>query len=278
MKKQNLYPISCTVLSIVILLFLSSAALAAEPTTEVHLVKYGKDAISVLEEQTVGYEWMESNLPVYGDGVTHYYHQGPVFEGDMWDSSETINLKDKGAVKGTAVKDLCELIGGMSQGDKIMLASSDGYHMDFAYDNIYQPPQRQGTITLCWFKGEDSGSSYDSGHPGKNSYNSAMQIVFLAGTTNLDGKYVFGNSDMRICLPQEKYQHFYDGYASTNGLCGKWIGEVRIYSGEVPIHPTIDISEITDDKSSNGIRWIPIVIGIAGVVLAGSAIFVWKRK
>jgi hypothetical protein len=45
---------------------------------------------------------MEANLPVQGDGATHYYHQGPVFEGDKWDPEETANLKDKGAVMGAA--------------------------------------------------------------------------------------------------------------------------------------------------------------------------------
>ncbi len=259
-----------------ILLSFSSTALAAEPTTEVYLVKYASDSTTVLAERTVTYQWMETSLPVYGDGITHYYHQGPVFEGDMWDPEETANLKDKGAVKGTALKDLCDLIGSMSPGDEIMLVAPDGYHVEFAYDNIYQPFVRQGTIALCWFKGEDAG--YDAGYPGKESYNSAMQIVFMAGTLNPDGKPVFGNSDMRICLPEEKYQHFYEGYASTNGLSGKWISEVRIYSGEAPIGPKIDLAVIPDEETSDDIPWIPIVIGAAGLVLAGSAVFVWKRK
>ena len=259
-----------------ILASFSSVALAAEPTTEVRLVKYASDATTVMAEKTINYEWMESNLPVYGDGITHYYHQGPVFEGDMWDPSETANLKDKGPVKGTAVRDLCDLIGGMLAGDEIMLVSPDGYHVEFAYENVYEPLPQQGTITVCWFKGQDS--NYDSGYPGKDGYNSAMQIVFMAGTTNPEGKYVFGNADMRICLPQEEYQHFYDGYASTNGLSGKWISEVRIYSGEAPIDPTVDLAQTTNEQSSKDVPWVPITVGSAGLVLAGSAIFVWKRK
>ncbi|MDG6257091.1 MAG: argininosuccinate synthase, partial [Methanomicrobiaceae archaeon] len=49
------------------------AAPAAAATTEVHVVKYANDGTTVLAETTVDYTWMEANLPVYGDGVTHYY-------------------------------------------------------------------------------------------------------------------------------------------------------------------------------------------------------------
>ncbi|HON41032.1 MAG TPA: argininosuccinate synthase, partial [Methanoculleus sp.] len=60
-------------------------AVSAAPTTELRIVKIGADGVTVLNETTVDYRWMEENLPVLGDGVTHYYHQGPVFEGDKWD-------------------------------------------------------------------------------------------------------------------------------------------------------------------------------------------------
>ncbi|HOG53151.1 MAG TPA: hypothetical protein PLT03_04685, partial [Bacillota bacterium] len=44
-----------------------------------------------------------------GDGVTQYYYQGPTFDPDnIWDPDETLNLKNKGAVKGTDIKDLVE--------------------------------------------------------------------------------------------------------------------------------------------------------------------------
>ena len=48
-------------------------------TTEVRVVKYGVDGTTVLDKTTVTYQWMEANLPVQGDGVTHYYHQGVGF-------------------------------------------------------------------------------------------------------------------------------------------------------------------------------------------------------
>ena len=86
------------------------SALAAGATTELQIIKYAADGTTVLVEMTVSYEWMEEHLPVHGAGATHYYHQGPVFEGEMWDPSETQNLKDKGAVMGANARDLCDLV------------------------------------------------------------------------------------------------------------------------------------------------------------------------
>lgn len=256
-----------------------SQALAANATTSVHIVKYAADNTTILAETTKTYEWLRDNLPHQGDGKTHYYHQGPIFEGDMWDPSETQNLKDKGAVMGTALKDLCELIGGMSQGNEIMLRAVDGWHTEFAYENIYEPRAEQGTITLCWYNGEDAlfGERYGEGYP--PSYYTAMQIVFLAGTTNANGSYVFGNSDMKVCLPNEKYQHFYEGLPSTNGLSGKWISEVAIFSGEAPVKPGEKLPTELTPEDSSGLPLIPIVIGVAGVVIiAVSAIIIFRKK
>ncbi len=260
----------------VVMPFSMLPVMASNATSSVHIVKYADDG-TVLAETTKTYEWLRDNLPHQGDGVTHYYHQGPIFEGDMWDQSETQNLKDKGAVMGTAVKDLCELVGGMSPQNEIMLLAGDGYHEEFAYENIYEPLEAQGAITLCWYSGEDalSGERYGEGYPG--NYYTAMQVVFLAGTTNVDGKYVFGNSDMKICLPDEKYQHFYEGLASTNGLSGKWINEIAIYTGDPPLTQG---EKLTDDQTNgDGLPIIPIAIGVAGViVIAISMAIMFRRK
>jgi len=269
---------------LVLALVVAQPALAANATTSVHIVKYASDG-TVLTETTKTYQWLRDNLPLQGDGVTHYYHQGPIFEGDMWDPGETENLKDKGAVKGTALKDLCELVGGMSAGDEIMLKAVDGWHTEFAYENIYEPLDIQGIITLCWYSGEDalSGERYGEGYPGANAYHTAMQIVFLAGTTNPEGNYVFGNSDMRVCLTEERYQHFYEGLPSTNGLSGKWIDEVAIFSGEAPVKPGEKLPpETTGDperQDTGQLPLVPIILGGVGViVVAGSIILLSVRR
>jgi hypothetical protein len=258
---------------------------AAGATSNIHIVKYAADGVTKLEEKTVSYEWMQKMLPVQGDGQAHYYHQGPIFEGDIWDPGETLNLKDKGAVKGTAVKDLSDLVGGMSSGDEIMIVAVDGWHTEFAYANIYQPVDRQGVISLCWYNGEEAGEgeAYGLGYPGNSAYHSALQLVFMASQTNSAGQHVFGNADMLAAFPEEKYQHFYDGqFPSSNGLSGKWIAEVRIYSGGIPAGLKIDYTTAnyppsgSSDASgtSSAFPWRPVVLGIAGLLILGLGILI----
>jgi hypothetical protein len=261
---------------------------AAGATSNVHVIKYASDGTTVLAEKTVSYEWMQKMLAVQGNGKTHYYHQGPVFEGDKWDPGEKLNLKDKGAVKGTSVKDLCDLVGGMSPGDEVSTVAVDGWHTEFAYTNVYQPISSQGTITLCWYNGEESqegGETTGVGYPGNSAFHNALQMVFMASEANSEGKYVFSNSDMRAAFPEEKYQHFYDGqYPSTNGLSGKWIAELRIYTGGIPSglkinytpanYPQADISESEED--ARNFPWMPIILGFAGILLSALGVFVIK--
>ncbi|MDD2666909.1 MAG: hypothetical protein PHQ37_08020, partial [Methanocellales archaeon] len=129
MEKKILLVILCIGIAFSLLTISVQAA-----TTEVQVIKYTSNGTTILNETSVTYEWMGANLPVHGDGSTHYYCQGPVFEDgwkevhpnetwnleeDKWNLEEDVNVleKDMGAVKGTDVKDLCELVGGMSEGD-----------------------------------------------------------------------------------------------------------------------------------------------------------------
>ena len=47
---------------------------------KLHIVKYGSDGITVINETTIDYHFMESSLPVVGDGVTRYKYQGVTFD------------------------------------------------------------------------------------------------------------------------------------------------------------------------------------------------------
>ena len=205
-----------------IVVLCSALPAQATATIEVHVVKYAPDGTTVLDETTVTTGWMESNLIVHGNGVTHYYHQGPVFDedADPWDPTETINLKDKGALKGTDVKDLCDLVGGMSSGDEIKIKASDGFSKFFAYENVYTPEAEQGPMVLCWNKDGNYAPTYDEG----------MQLVFFAQTTNAAGQYVFGNWDMHECMDEE-YRYNYSGTSpSSNGLSVRTISDIEIYT------------------------------------------------
>ena len=221
----------CIVLAAVAMTAIGSAA----PTTEIRVVRFAPDGMTIINETTVDYRWMEANLPVLGDGITHYYHQGPVFVADkegQWDPGETTNFKDRGAVKGTDVKDIVELVGGMEPGDEVMIRATDGYHVEFRYPNIYTPEPRQGPIGICWYNGEetDLGERQGVGYP--PDYYVGMRLVFFADTsTNAEGKHVFGNNDMRMVMPAEDIHLFDNLYPSTNGYTVKWVDEVRVYEG-----------------------------------------------
>jgi hypothetical protein len=218
-----------------LLIFVSEGAAS---TTSVHLVKYASDEKTILAERNVDYQWMKNNLPVYGDGVIHYYHQGPVFPEewekvwgavytekpyDIWDPTRSVNLKDKGAVKGTALKDLCVLAGGLAPGEKVKIKAEDGFSKIFPYPNVYTPSASQGPIVLCWSKDGQEVPDYSDG----------MQLIFFSQVTNGEGKYVFGNWDMRQSFPQE-YWHFYETYPTTTGYTVKYVSEIAVYSQEAP--------------------------------------------
>ena len=53
---------------------------SADTTTSIEISRIAADGTTVLANETVTYEWMKDNLPITGDGITHYGHQGPVFE------------------------------------------------------------------------------------------------------------------------------------------------------------------------------------------------------
>jgi hypothetical protein len=237
MKKKMLAVVLClALLASVLPIMVSPAPALAAASTSVHVVKYYADGTTVMNETTVNYSWMEANLPVQGDGTTHYYFQGPTFnESNMWDPDELINVdsRDMGAVNGTDVKDLCDLIGGTSSGDEIKIKANDGFSKTFDYEDVYSPEPEQGKLVICWWQnGNYSGSSYPDG----------MRLVFMAETTNSQGKYVFGHWDMHETLNESRWYYYYDGstfWPSSGGLSVKYVSEVIIYTDEPAPTPTV---------------------------------------
>ncbi|MDT8356983.1 MAG: PEGA domain-containing protein [Methanomicrobiaceae archaeon] len=211
-------------------------------TTTVTVRKLAYDGETVLDEITVDYEWMEDNLPVYGDGVTHYYHQGPVFVDQMeerWNPEEDQNCypeKDMGAVKGTNLKDLCDLVGGMSEGEELRVKASDGLTKYFAYENVYEYPSRQGPIVLTWYARWDD--PVRGGYTGPD-YRDGMRLVWFADTSeNPWGEHVFGVWDWHESAAEEYWYYYYSGgemYPTTTGLSVKYVSEITIFSDDEPI-------------------------------------------
>ncbi len=215
---------------------------AAGATTSLTITKLASDGETVIAEETVDYQWLadEDNIPVMGDGNTHYYHQGPVFvdaeeealEDDLrWNPEEDTNVEDKdmGAVMGTNVRDLCELVGGMQDGDLLEIRAEDGLRKDFAYRNVYEYSDQEGPMVICWQKdGEYPDGGYEDG----------MRLVWFADdSTNPWGLNVFGNWDWHEAADPE-YWYFYrsggEMYPTTTGLSIQNIAELTIFSNEDP--------------------------------------------
>lgn len=226
------HPAAVVLAALLALLAVAAVPALADPTTSFTVTEFGPDGMTVLNTTTVDCLWLEAHLPVLGDGVTHYYHQGPVFEGDKWDPNETVNLKDRGALKGTDVKEICGLVGGLAPGDEAMVAAADGYNVVYGYETLVHPPARQGPLAVAWYNGADAaaGELQGTGYP--PDFYTGMRLVFFADTsTNPGGLHVFGNEDMRVALP-ENAQYFYnDLLPSTSGISVKWVSEVRVYRG-----------------------------------------------
>ncbi len=194
-------------------------------TSSVTITKYAYDGTTVLSEVTKTVAELESELSVRGDGATHYWMQGPTFEpGNLWDPSETLNLKDKGMVQGSTIKDLCDLVGGASTGDQIEIKSIDNLAHTYEYQSIYTPDPAMGPMVLCWKK--------NSAYAG-DGFVEGMQMAFFAPTANGSGIYVFGNQDMRDYLPEGNWHYFFNNgvlYPSCNGLSTKWVNEINVYT------------------------------------------------
>ncbi len=188
-------------------------------TTEIRVVKYAADGKTIENETTVTYQQMEKDFTVYGgeNGVRLKF-QGPTFDpNDIWNPAEDKNLgKVDEVVKGTAIKDLCDLVGGVPEGWEVQLAASDGYKAKLNYTNLYAPLERQGEAIVAWWTERDG---YVPGYSG------GMRLFF--NTT--DG--VFGADDMRACLAQD-YWHYYSSggiqYPSAAGVSNQKIATIMI--------------------------------------------------
>ena len=243
----------------------SAVPVQATATTEVEVIKYAANNYStVVNSTTLNYSQMEDLFTVQGNGVTHYFHQGPIFTDewnstncpiyenwttgqwchsnhsgmgayDVWDRNETMNFKTKGSPKGTDIKDLCEQVGGMSPGDEIQVLANDNFKKWFNYTNVYNNRanttlnNKQGPMILTWY-------AYGN-YTGTSDYYSGMRLVFFANTTTHvntteEGEkdlYVFGDWDMHECLAPWYWHNYSTTYPSTTGLSVKYVDHLKIY-------------------------------------------------
>jgi DMSO/TMAO reductase YedYZ molybdopterin-dependent catalytic subunit len=193
-----------------------------EPTEapSIRIVRYASDGKTVVEETTKTITWMEENLNVYGapDGVRLRF-QGPTFDpNDLWNPAEDINPgKVDEVVKGTSIRDLCDLVGGVTEGGEVKLVASDGFKATINYTNLYTPLDRQGEAIVAWWN-ERQGYA--------PAYSDGPRLFY----NTPDG--IFGADDMRVCLAED-YWHYYSSggiqYPSAAGVSNRNIATIEIY-------------------------------------------------
>jgi PKD repeat protein len=222
--------------------------LQAAATKLVKITKYASDRTTVLSQTTITYQTMKDTLPVLGDGTTHYYLQGPVFndnQDERWNQAEDTNVQDKdmGAVKGTNLKDLCNLVGGMAAGDTLKVKSVDGWNKIFAYKNVYQYSSREGPMALTWYQ---DGAYPDTG------YSLGMRLLWFSdASVNPWGLHVLGNWDWHQAADSQYWYFYQDGdqkYPTTTGLSGYNISDLIIYSTQPA--PVLPVAAFTSDVMS----------------------------
>lgn len=85
-------------------IFSPAPALATAPTVWIKVTKYDAGGNPGPSTNLTLSDLM--SMPIQGDGSTHYYNQSiTLVPTNLWDPDETLNLKDKGAVRGTDIKD-----------------------------------------------------------------------------------------------------------------------------------------------------------------------------
>jgi len=244
----------CKILVVVLALCIFAGGVSAA-TTEITIEKYNAEGV-LINSTTVDYLWMESNLPVVGDGYTHYYLQGPVFEGDVWDPTESVNVetKDMGALKGTAVKDLCELVGGASEGDNITFIAADGLKKTFPQKYIYNPEPAMGAVFLSWYSEEEGYVP---------EYYTGMRLMFTGDTSlNPWGYHIFGVADEKSTMDEQDW-YFYSGkYPTTTGLSVQNVETISIVSAS----PSA-VQPMSTATQSPSFGVLTGILGMLGLVL-----------
>ncbi|MEQ8200944.1 MAG: PKD domain-containing protein [Syntrophomonadaceae bacterium] len=238
---------TCFGMLLLALMFLLPAAIfpsdaSAAATTSLTIKKLAVDGTTILSQKTVTYQELMAGklgdgtpMPILGDGAIEYYSQGPVFidepvdetlEIRRWNPEENTNITDKnnGALKGTNVKDLCNLVGGMSTGETVKIKAADNFNKTFAYKNVYQYSDREGPMVICWYK---NGLYPDSG------YADGMRLHWFADTSvNPWGYHVFGNWDWHEAADSQYWYYFSGIYPTTTGLSVQNVSEIIIYSDD----------------------------------------------
>ncbi len=287
--KKTRHHFALLLLSLCILSFLVVPGTAVY-TTEVTVRRLSTDGLTPINETTLTYQQMEATLPVQGDGSTYYYFQGPIFpnewndtyagryvyQGGEWNKSqekwdrvwnttlgayvqmEECNVlgKNLGKLKGTDVRDLCNLLGGLPSGRKVRVTAVDNFYKELPYSAIYTPTAGLGPYVITWWSVDAGESGLTSGYTGPD-YPTGMRATFFGDTSrNPWGKHVSGLGDMYEGLPPSNYYYYVSGgifYPSGGGYTIKNVRWIDMFTTEAQPAPVADFSaQIKTDRIVNG--------------------------
>lgn len=191
----------------------------------IKVIKYDTDGRTILNEITVDYLQLEEDFPVIGDGEMNFRYQGITNNpDDVWDEELTFpgGFKIDAKVKGTKIRDIIGLVGGMEPGTALTLVASDGYETKLAYPSIYPDPAAlslAGEAFLAWNKDGRNVPQYREGY----------QLFFTGGD---DG--IFTLWDMHETMDRNHWHYYWgDGgvqYASAAGLATKYVTEIHVFT------------------------------------------------
>lgn len=210
---------------------------------QIHIVKYETDGKTIINETTVDYQWMEDNLEVIGDGKTTYKYEGITNNPeDLWNSNQSFSngFKIESAVKGTLLRDLVNLVGGMEPGTLVKLVASDGYETKLGYPSVYPNPAAldlAGDPFLAFAKGDKVVPDFKEGY----------QLFFTGGDDQ-----VFSNWDMHETMDSNHWHYYWESgvqYPSAGGLAAKYIETIEVYS-----EPESEWGLILDGTQIGGVK------------------------
>ncbi len=144
--------------------------------------------------------------------------------------------KNLGKLKGTDVKDLCNLVGGLPSGQKVRVTAVDNVYQDVPYSAIYTPTDQLGPYVLTWWSVGAGESGATNGYTGPD-YTTGMRATFFADDSwNQNGEHVAGLGDQAEGLPENYWYYFGGDYPSMGGWTLKYVDRVYVYSND-PVPP-----------------------------------------
>jgi len=191
-------------------------------TTEVTTIKYAANNYSYAESSaTRTWTQMQSSFTNV-DSKGPVYMQGPTFNtSDPYgDAGENMILYYEH--NGTYVRNLTDLVGGMSSGDEIAVKASDGMTRYFNYTNVYTPMDRQGQMVLAW---------WDNQSGAVPTYSEGIRLFIYTPPAS------YGVSDSLNLTLRDMfysmapwYRYNYSGiWPSAKGLSVKYVNQLKIY-------------------------------------------------